>query len=139
LFTVGATIPTGRPETGGDLTTVFPRYSFWSNPGGAWVVRGGAGVNIPVNESSGQTTFNGDVAIGHYFRPHDVPFGDLVFYVNSNVVAPLEGGGRPTVGIGPGTRFQITGNWYFLNYWEVQVAGEKPFDYQVQAAIVKAW
>jgi hypothetical protein len=139
LFTVGATLPTGQSETGGHLTAVNPRYSFWSNPGGAWVVRGGTGVNIPLNDSSGQTTFNGDVAVGRYFRPHDVPFGDLVFYVNSNVFVPLEGGGRTTVGVGPGTRFQITGNWYFLNYLEVQVAGEKPFDYQVQAAIVKAW
>ena len=69
-----------------------------------------------------------------------MPFGDLVFYANCNVVVPLEDGGRPTyVGVGPGTRFQITGNWWFLNYWEFQVAGDKPFDYQMQAAIVKAW
>jgi len=91
-------------------------------------------------ESSAQTTFNGNLAIGRYFRPHDVPLGDLVFYVNCNVVVPLEDGGEPTfVGVGPGTRFQITGNWYFLNYWEVQMTGEKPFDYMMQAAIVKAW
>jgi hypothetical protein len=139
LFTVGATLPTGEAGTGGHLTAVNPRYSFWSNPGGSWVVRGGTGVNIPLNDASGQTTFNGGLAVGRYFRPHDVPFGDLVFYVNSNVNVPLEGGGPTTVGVGPGTRFQITGNWYFLNYLEVQVANAKPFDYQVQAAIVKAW
>jgi hypothetical protein len=96
-------------------------------------------VNAPLNDSTAQTTFNGDVAIGRYFRPSDVPFGDLVFYVNCNVVVPLEGDGRPTVGIGPGTRFQITGNWWFLAYCEFQVTDERPFDYQVQAAIVRAW
>ena len=133
-----------------------PRYSFWSNPYGAWVVRGGTGINIPLNknsfrpdlsvapgggdESTAQTTYNAALAVGRYFRPHDVPFGDLVFYVNSNVLVPFEDHAKPTyVGIGPGTRFQITGNWYFLNYWEFQVAGEKPSDYQIQAAIVKAW
>jgi hypothetical protein len=30
-------------------------------------------------------------------------------------------------------------NWYFLNYWEFQVGGDKPFDFQLQVAIVKAW
>ncbi len=139
LFTLGATLPTGDAETGGHLTNLNPRYSFWSNPCGAWVVRGGTGVTIPLNDISGQTTLAADVAVGRYFRPHDVPFGDLVFYVNSNVAVPLEGGGRTSVGVGPGTRFQITGNWYYLNYIEFQVANEKPFDYQVQAAIVKAW
>ena len=139
LFTLGATLPTGRPETGGGVTSIFPRYSFWGNPGGSWVVRGGAGVNVPLTDSSGLTTMNTSAAVGRYFRPHDVPFGDLVFYVNCNVVTPLEGHQPTTVGVGPGTRFQIAGNWYFLNYLEVQVAGGKPFDFQVQAAIVKAW
>ncbi len=159
LAVLAVTVPTGRPDTGGGLMAVNPRYSFWSNPGGAWVVRGGAGVNVPLNkdnfkgdpvllstgeldfgESTAQTAFNGDVAVGRYFTPHDVPFGDLVVYVNSNIVVPLEDGGKPTyVGVGPGTRFQITGNWYFLNYWEFQVGKDRPFEYQIQSAIVKAW
>ncbi len=159
LFTLGVTVPTGQTDTGGGLMAVNPRYSFWSNPGGAWVVRGGAGVNVPLNkdkfktdpvtlstgeldfgESTAQTAFNGDLAVGRYFTPHDVPFGDFVVYVNSNIVVPLEDGGKPTyVGIGPGTRFQITGNWYYLNYWEFQVGKDRPFEYQIQSAIVKAW
>jgi hypothetical protein len=139
LFNIGVILPTGQTETGGHQTALFPRYSFWSNPCDAWVVRGGTGVNIPLNDSTAQTTFNADLAIGRYFRPHDVAFGDLVFYVNCNVIAPLEGGGQPIVGVGPGTRFQITGNWYFLNYLEFQVGANKPYDYQVQAAIVRAW
>ena len=161
LLTLGATLPTGKAETGGGLMSLFPRYSFWSNPGGAWVVRGGTGVNIPLNKNSQksapmpladgqeggllfgegttQTTYNADLAVGRYFRPHDVPFGDLVFYANCNVIVPLDGGGHTSVGVGPGTRFQITGNWYFLNYWEVQVASNKPYGYQIQFAVVKAW
>ena len=51
LFTLGTIVPTGQTETGGNLMTVFPRYSFWSNPGGAWVVRGGTGVNVPLNKN----------------------------------------------------------------------------------------
>lgn len=139
--------------------TVFPRYSFWCNPGGAWVVRGGTGVNVVLNkndqlpapvftpgggllfgESTSQTTYNADLAIGRYFTPHDVPFGDLVIYANCNVVVPLEDRNRPTfVGVGPGTRFQIAGNWWFLHYWEFPLTGDKPFDYQMLTAIVKAY
>ena len=158
LFTLGTIVPTGQTETGGNLMTVFPRYSFWSNPGGSWVIRGGTGVNVPLNknqlrttentpdggtvfgDSTAQTTFNGDLAIGRYFTPHDVLFGDLVFYANCNFIVPLEDGGKPTyVGVGPGTRFQIAGNWYLLHYWEFPVVGPQAFDYQMQTAILKAW
>lgn len=139
LLTIGATAPTGQSETGGDHTAINPRYSFWSNPCGAWVVRGGTGVNIPLNDSTALTTLNVGMAVGRYFRPHDVPLGDLVFYVNGTVNVPLEDGGPTTVGVGPGTRFQIAGDWYFLHYWEFQVGDTKPFDTQIQTAIVKAW
>ena len=47
-------------------------------------------------ESTSQTNYNAALAIGRYFTPHDVPFGDLVLYVNSNVVVPLEDDNRPT-------------------------------------------
>lgn len=139
--------------------TVFPRYSFWCNPGGPWVVRGGTGVNVVLNkndqlpapvptpgggfllgQSTSQTTYAADLAIGRYFTPHDVPFGDLVLYANCNVLVPLEDRGLPTyVGVGPGTRFQITGDWWFLNYWEIPLVGPQAFDFQMQAAIVKAY
>lgn len=96
-------------------------------------------MNIPLDDSTAETTLNAAMAIGRNFRPHDVPFGDLVFYVNGNVTVPLEGDGPTNVGVGPGTRFQIAGDWWFLNYLEFQVGSDKPFDFQVQFAIVKAW
>ena len=102
LATLAMIVPTGQTETGGNLMTLFPRYSFWSNPGGAWVVRGGMGFNVPLNkndqepapvftpdggvlfgESTSQTNYNAALAVGRYFTPHDVPFGDLVLYANA--------------------------------------------------------
>ncbi len=158
LFTLGAIVPTGQTETGGNLMTVFPRYSFWSNPGGAWVVRGGTGVNTVLNkndqlpapvftpggplfgESTSQTAIAGELAVGRYFTPHDVPFGDLVLYANCNLIVPLEDRNLPTyVGVGPGTRFHIANNYWFLHYWEFPLTGDKPFDYQMSTAIVKAF
>jgi hypothetical protein len=158
-FNLGIVVPTGQTETGGNLMSLFPRYSFWSNPGGAWVVRGGTGINVPLNkndqqpvtgvtprggplfgESTAQTAYSANLAIGRYFRPHDVPFGDLVLYANCNLIVPFEDRQKPTyVGIGPGTRFHIANDWFFLNYWEFPVVGGKPFDYQLQFAILKVW
>jgi hypothetical protein len=156
---VAVVTPTGHPDTGGRQMSIFPRYSFWYNPGGPWVVRGGTGVNVPLNkndqrpvtgitpvggtvfgESPLQTAYFADLAIGRYFRPHDVPFGDLVFYLNANLVVPFEDRQQPTyLGIGPGTRFQIVKDWYLLNYWEVPVVGPKPFTFQMQLAILKVF
>lgn len=139
LFTLGVNTPTGEPETGGGRSYINPRYSFWYNPCDAWVVRGGLGLVVPTNDASGQTVLNTAVAVGRYFTPHDVAFGDLVFYVNCAIDVPLEDAGPTTVGIGPGTRFQIVGDWYFLHYWQFSVSETQPYDYQMQTAIVKAW
>ena len=92
-----------------------------------------------MDDSAAENTYNVGMAIGRYFRPSNVPFGDLVFYVNGNITGPLEGDGPTNIGVGPGTRFQIGRDWWFLNYVEFQVGDDKPFDYQVLAAIVKAW
>jgi hypothetical protein len=48
-FNLGIVVPTGQMATGGGLMALFPRYSFWSNPAGAWVVRGGTGISVPLN------------------------------------------------------------------------------------------
>jgi hypothetical protein len=51
----------------------------------------------------------GGLAVGRYFTPHDVPFGDLVFYCESNLLVPLDGGASrfAVVSVGPGTRFHF--------------------------------
>jgi len=93
-------------------------------------------------ESTSQTTYAGDLAIGRYFTPHDVPFGDLVFYANCNFIVPLEDGGRPTyVGVGPrqrGSRSPATGGSCITGSSPL-VGTAKPFDYFMQTAVVKAW
>ncbi len=150
--------PTGRPETGGGKTALTPRYAFWTNPGGPWVARGAAGFFIPLNQDDGrsgsdigpgplgqvrtgtETSFVGGLAVGRYFRPHDVPFGDLVFYAASNLNTPLGPNLVKTyVGAGLGTRFHLANNYYFLNYWEVPVAGPRPYEYSMQLAILKTF
>jgi hypothetical protein len=92
-FAMDIRTPTGTSATGNGTMALQPRYEFWTNPGGPWVVRGGSGVYVPMNVSKGPagTAYTGDLAIGRYFTPHDVPFGDLVFYAASNWSVPWMG------------------------------------------------
>ncbi|MDG3002510.1 transporter [Paludisphaera mucosa] len=133
-------VPTGSTTLGEGIASLDPRYEFWSNPFGSWVVRGGGGPSIPLNphHAAATTTLIGDAAIGRFFRPHDVPFGDLVVYAACNYKVPLRGDVTSTyVGVGPGTRFHVGRNYFLLHYWEFAVAGAHPQDYTVQSALLK--
>lgn len=143
VFALGIRTPTGSSSTGTGIMALTPRYEFWTNPGGPWVVRGSGGVFVPMNraETPVQTAAVGGLAVGRYFTPHDVPFGDLVFYCESNFAVPLDGGAtRSTlVTVGPGTRFHIANDYYFLADWDVPVTGNRPAQYTFQVAILKVF
>ncbi len=87
------------------------------------------------------TAYSGDLAIGRYFTPHDVPFGDLVFYAATNWKVPLDGTSNMNTyfGIGPGTRFHIVKNFFFLHYWEFPLVGPHPYTYNMQVAVLKVF
>jgi hypothetical protein len=135
--------PTGTGDTGNGIMALQPRYEWWTNPGGPWVVRGGSGISVTMNtaESPAHLAYLGDLAIGRYFTPHDTPFGDLVLYVASNWSAPLDGTTKTGThfGIGPGTRFHITDNFFFLHYWEFPLVGPHPYTYLMEFALVKVF
>ena len=67
---------------------------FWDNIAGGWVVRGGLGLNIPLN-GSGSDALISQLAIGQTLTAHDVPlFGDFTYY--STVVDTSVSNGGPT-------------------------------------------
>jgi len=158
VFALGIRTPTGSKATGNGLMGLTPRYEFWTNPVGPWVVRGSGGFFVPLNraEAPSRTTFTGGLAAGRYFRPHDVPFGDLVLYGACNFRVPLDGqvahdpitsngrrsleqAGGTQVSVGPGTRFHLAKNYFFLNYWDIPVTGPHPYTYNAQFAIMKVF
>jgi hypothetical protein len=142
-FALGIRTPTGSLSTGTGIMALTPRYEFWTNPGGPWVVRGSAGFFVPMNKAEipVQTAAVGGLAVGRYFTPHDVPFGDLVFYCESNFAVPLDGGAAQStlVSVGPGTRFHIANDYYFLADWDFPVTGNRPAQYTFQVAILKVF
>jgi hypothetical protein len=142
-FALAIRTPTGRPSTANGTMALTPRYEFWTNPVGPWVVRGSSGFFVPMNKAENpvQTSFQSGIAVGRYFTPHDVPFGDLVFYCESNFNVPLDGGAsRSTVvSVGPGTRFHIAHNYFFLADWDFPVTGNRPYQYLMQFALLKVF
>jgi hypothetical protein len=143
VFALGIRTPTGTHATGAEHMALTPRYEFWTNPVGSWVVRGSSGFFVPLNkaETPAQTTFTGGLAAGRYLRPHDVPFGDLVFYGATNFSVPLDGAASTgtIVSVGPGTRFHIAKNFFFLNYWDFPVTGAHADTYSVSIALLKVF
>ncbi|MGO9600650.1 MAG: hypothetical protein ACLP7Q_21940 [Isosphaeraceae bacterium] len=143
LFSLNINVPTGTPGTGNGIMALRPRYEFWTNPGGPWVVRGGSSFFVPMNNnySHSHTAYDGDLAIGRYFRPHDVPIGDLVLYAAANWSIPLDGTTKANTyfGVGPGTRFHIAKNFFFLHYWEFPLVGPHPYTYTMSTALLKVF
>jgi hypothetical protein len=143
VFALDIRTPTGTRATGNGTMALAPRYEFWSNPGGLWVVRGGSGIVTPLNTHQGPsgTSYIGDLAIGRYFTPHDVPFGDLVLYVATNWSVPLDGTSKTATNVtaGPGTRFHITHNFFFLHDWQFPLTGPHPNTFTFQFALLKVF
>jgi hypothetical protein len=143
VFAVDVRTPTGTRTTANGIMALQPRYEFWSNPGGSWVVRGGSGIFVPMNtqRTPAFTAYSGDLAVGRYFTPHDVPFGDLVVYAAANWLIPLDGTAsqRTYVSLGPGMRFHLGKNFFFLHYWEFPLVGPNPYSYSMQVALMKVF
>lgn len=141
VFALAIRTPTGSTSTAGGIAALTPRYEFWTNPGGPWVVRGAAGVFIPLNQSETRvpTAYVGGLAVGRYFTPHDAAFGDLVFYCAANVTAPVQGSQPTVASVGPGTRFHIAGNWFFLADLDFPVTTSKPYNSLLQVALLKVF
>ena len=137
-FNLTIRTPTGQAYNGNDITSVTPDYEFWANWWRGLVVRGGAGMTIPNHTNGARTAFIANLAPGYYFTPHDLtPIGDLVAYVSANFTQLTDSGPKTTtLTLTPGFRTHLGRNWYLLGGVVVPVTNPKPFDYQVQTALM---
>lgn len=146
-FNVTLRAPTGHIDTFTGVAAVTPSYEFWANVWRGMVVRGGAGIFVPyggqsLNEVGARTTFQGNLAVGYYFTRHDrVPFGDLVWYLSTNLYQLTDSRGPNTtiVSLTPGFRTHLGQNWYLLGGVEVPVTEPQPFNYQVLTGLMKVF
>jgi hypothetical protein len=102
--------PTGDSPLEGK-TALVPAVGFWNNIAGTWVIRGGVGVNIPI-EGGGSDTLISQFAIGQTLTAHDVPvIGDFTYYLSTVVDSPLSEGGQTSVTLTPGIRTHLGNDW----------------------------
>ena len=144
-FNVAFRVPTGKTENVNGAAAISPTYEFWTNWWQGLVLRGGAGFFVPyghqsVDEIGARASFIANLAAGYYFTPHSAtPFGDLVFYLSTNLVQTIDGPSKNTVSLTPGMRTHLGDNWYLLMGVEVPVTHKKAFDYQVLGALMKVF
>jgi hypothetical protein len=147
LFSLTFRTPTGNSFNGSGVASITPEYQFWHNSWKGLVVRGGAGFTIPyageLSKTGARSSFDANLAVGYYFTPHDaVPFGDMVWYVSTNLSQPIDNR-APTsntfVSLTPGFRTHVGDNWYLLGAVEVPVTSNPSYDYQVMGGIMKVY
>jgi len=93
-----------------------------------------------VREAKARTSFLGNLAVGYYFTPHDVPpVGDLVWYVSTNLATLTDGRGpnTTTLTFTPGFRTYLGGNLYLFGGVEVPATKPMPFDYQILGELLR--
>jgi hypothetical protein len=139
--------PTGNVANVNGVAAITPTYEFWTNWWRGLVLRGGVGFFVPyghqsLDEVGARAAFIANIAAGYYLTPHDAtPFGDLVFYLSTNVVQTIDNRGPSshTVTFTPGFRSHLGLNWYLLGGVEVPVTSTKPYDYQVLVGLMKVF
>jgi hypothetical protein len=144
-FNVAFRVPTGQTENVNGVAAITPTYEFWANWWQGLVLRGGLGFFVPyghqsIDEVGARAAFIANFAAGYYFTPHTAaPFGDLVFYLSTNLLQTIDGPSRTSVSLTPGMRSHLGANWYLLMGVEVPVTHDKAFDYQVLGALMKVF
>jgi hypothetical protein len=130
--------PTGDSPLQGK-TSLIPAVGFWNNVAGTWVIRGGVGVDIPM-QGGGADTLISQLAIGQTLTGHDVPwFGDFTYYLSMVVDTPLSNGGRSSVALTPGIRTHLGHDWYFLAGLPTPLTRERVADLGMILWFMKAW
>ena len=130
--------PTGTQPLAGNTTKLTPAVSFWNNVAGGWVIRGGAGVQMPTDGSGDE--FIGQFAVGQTITDHDVPLlGDFTYYVSTVVNTPLSDSDLTRVTLTPGMRTHLGSDWYLLAGAPVPVTDARVADLGLICWLMKAW
>jgi hypothetical protein len=130
--------PTGNSPLAGK-TALIPAVAFWNNFAGGWVLRGGLGIDFPLQDG-GKDTLIGQLAIGQTLTAHDVPlFGDFTYYLSTVVSTPFSNGDQTSVTLTPGIRTHVGHDWYFLAGLPTPLTKQRVADLGMIFWVMKAW
>lgn len=139
---LGTRMPTGQLSTGTGLARLNPNLQFWAHLAGRWSMRGGAGVDIPLNNFDVlPTNFVTNIAVGETITGHDVPiFGDFQYYVTATLRNNLSSVSVPTYfSLTPGFRTHLGGEYYLASGIEVPLTQPHPFGERFTVFLVKGF
>jgi hypothetical protein len=104
-----------------------------------WVVRGGLGLNIPL-QGGGNDALISQLAIGQTLTPHDLRwFGDFTYYLATVVNTPLSNANQTSVTLTPGIRTHLGDDWYFLAGVPVPATKQRIGDIGTIIWLMKDW
>jgi hypothetical protein len=130
--------PTGASPLEGK-TSLVPAIGFCNNVAGTWVIRGGVGINIPL-QGGGADTLISQFAIGQTLTAHEVPvIGDFTYYLSAVADSLLSNGGQTSVSLTPGIRTHLGNDWYFLAGLPTPLTKQRVSDLGMIFWFMKAW
>jgi hypothetical protein len=140
---LGTRMPTGQLSTGTGFMRLNPNLQFWAHLSGRWSMRGGAGVDVPLNNFDVlPTNFVTNLAIGETITGHDTPiFGDFQYYMTATLRNNLSSSvSLPTYfSLTPGFRTHLGGEYYLASGIEVPLTQPHPFGERFTVFLVKGF
>ncbi|HEV3023489.1 MAG TPA: hypothetical protein VGX76_13540 [Pirellulales bacterium] len=139
---LGVRTPTGELQTGNGLARRFPNAQFWSDIGHGISLRGGTGVDVPLNNFDAlPTNLASNLAIGQTLTRHERrPLGDFTYYLSTNVRNVLGASPAHTyVSLQPGFRTHLGKDFYLAGGYEVPVSGPHLFSDRLTVFVAKGF
>ncbi|HWB07605.1 MAG TPA: hypothetical protein VG826_00070 [Pirellulales bacterium] len=139
---LGVRTPTGQLSTLTGFARLNPNLQFWAHLAGRWSMRGGAGVDVALNNFDVfPTNFLTNIAIGETITGHDVPiFGDFQYYLVANLRSNLSSLSVPTFfSLTPGFRTHLGREYYLAGGMEFPLTQPHPFGNRLTFFFVKGF
>lgn len=139
---LGVRSPTGSLSTLTGLARLNPNVQFWADIGHRFSMRGGIGVDVPLNHFDLlPTNLATNIAIGQTITGHDrLLIGDFQYYLSANVRNNLSSApGHAFFSLTPGFRTHLGGEYYLAGGYEIPLTGPQPFSNRLTFFFVKGF
>lgn len=139
---LGVRTPTGSLSTLTGLARLNPNVQFWADIGHRFSMRGGIGVDLPLNQFDLlPTNLATNIAVGQTITGHDrLLIGDFQYYLSANLRNNLSSAqGHTFFSLTPGFRTHLGGEYYLAGGYEIPLTGPRPFSNRLTFFFVKGF
>lgn len=139
---LGVRTPTGSLSTLTGLARLNPNVQFWADIGHRFSMRGGIGVDVPLNQFDLlPTNLATNIAVGQTITGHDrLLIGDFQYYLSANLRNNLSSApGHTFFSLTPGFRTHLGGEYYLAGGYEIPLTGPRPFSNRLTFFFVKGF